>query len=233
LLRQGDKVFGVATDECEIHASWVIDAAGVWGAEIASWIGWGFAGAPTRSHYWITAPDGSGAANNPVVQLPDMRTYLRPEVGGLLVGMQEPHSKTYDPLRLIDDMGEMQLIDEESDLDLLIEQASRLRGVIPDIDRWGFAHHIAGLSMYTPDGKFLLGPVPGLSGFLIAGGCCGSGVAASGGFGQSIAELVAGIPVSIDIGHYRPDRFGVVDPSSSEFRERCAEARSQKSRGTH
>jgi len=106
-----------------------------------------------------------------------------------------------------------------------------LRKVIPKIDEWGFAHHIAGLSNYTPDGKFVIGRVPEIEGFLLAGGCCGSGVAASGGFGLTIAELIAGIEPSIDVTLYRPDRFGRVDPSSEAFRERCAAARSGKSRG--
>lgn len=231
VLLEDGQVCGVSTSEGTVRSRWVVDAAGVWGAEVASWLGWGFAGAPTRSHYWITAPDGSGGPGRPNVQLPDMRAYIRSEVGGLLVGLQEPRSRTYDPLQLIDDMGDMPLIDEEHDLDLLVEQASALSVLIPKVDEWGFAHHIAGLSMYTPDGKFLLGPIPGIGGFLIAGGCCGSGVAASGGFGQSIAQIISGTDLSINVQRYRPDRFGKVDPSSASFRDRCAAARSGKSRG--
>ena len=83
----------------------------------------------------------------------------------------------------------------------------------------------------TPDGKFILGPVPGVSGFLAAGGCSGSGVAGSGTIGQWIAELITGRQPSIDLGVYRPDRFGLVDPASQAFRDRCAAARAGKSRG--
>ena len=231
LSTQNERVTGVATDQGLIRADWVIDAAGVWGAVVSSWLGWGFAAAPTRSHYWITAPDGSGAPGRPNVHLPDMRTYLRSEVGGILIGMQEPKSRTYHPMQLTVDMEDMPLIEEEHDLDLLVEQAAALRDIIPSIDQWGFAHHIAGLSNYTPDGKFVIGAVPGIRGFLLAGGCCGSGVAASGGFGQAIANLVTATASDIDISRYRPDRFGAVDPTSDAFRERCAAARSGKSRG--
>jgi 4-methylaminobutanoate oxidase (formaldehyde-forming) len=231
LVTDDTLVTGVTTDQGDIRAEWVIDAAGVWGAEVASWLRWGLAAAPTRSHYWITAPDGSGAAGRPNVHLPDMRTYLRSEVGGILIGMQEPESRTYHPMRLTVDMADMPLIEEEHDMDLLIEQAAALRDIIPAIDQWGFAHHIAGLSNYTPDGKFVIGAVPNVDRFLLAGGCCGSGVAASGGFGLAVADLIARSVPQIDIARYRPDRFGVVDPTSDEFRERCAAARSGKSRG--
>ncbi len=231
LITDHPRVTGVITDQGDIGAEWVIDAAGVWGAEVSSWLGWGFAAAPTRSHYWITAPDGSGAPGRPNVHLPDMRTYLRSEVGGILIGMQEPKSRTYHPMRLTVDMADMPLIEEQHDLDLLVEQAATLRDIIPTIDNWGFAHHIAGLSNYTPDGKFVIGAVPNVDRFLLAGGCCGSGVAASGGFGQAIADLITESIPQIDIARYRPDRFGVVDPTSDAFQERCAAARSGKSRG--
>lgn len=231
ILRDGNRVTGVQTDQGAIRARWVVSAAGVWGAEISATIGWGLAAAPTRSHYWITAPDGSGAPDRPNVHLPDMRTYLRSELGGILVGMQEPRSRTYHPMQLTADMADMPLIDAEPDLDLLVEQAGALRHIIPCVDEWRFAHHIAGLSNYTPDGKFVIGAVPDIEGLLLAGGCCGSGVAASGGFGQVILDLVRGVEPAIDITHYRPDRFGKVDPTSGAFRERCAAARSGKSRG--
>jgi len=231
LVEKDGEVRGVMTRDGFIAARWVVCAAGVWGAAMASTMNFGFAGAPTRSHYWITAPDGSGARGQPNVQLPDMRAYLRSEVGGLLVGLQEPQSKTYHPMQLEGDMGHMNLLDEEYDLDLLFEQASALKPVVPKIDTWGFAHHIAGLSMYTPDGKFVLGRPEGFAGVIVAGGCCGSGLAASGGFGEVIANVIAGAPTEIDPSLYDPNRFGPVDPSSQAFRDRCAAARSGKSRG--
>lgn len=231
IVREGDRVVGVTTRDGAIRCTHVVDAAGAWGAELAHRVGWGFPAAPTRSHYWITAPDGRGAVDGPNVQLPDLRAYVRSEVGGLVVGLQEPHSRTYDPLALPRDMDSLSLHDEESDLDLLVEQAGALRAVVPDIDQWQFAHHITGLSMYTPDGKFVLGTPGGLDGFIVAGGCCGSGVAASGGYGKAVADLIAGNTPEIDLTPFLPDRFGPVDPRSPSFRERCSAARSGKSRG--
>jgi 4-methylaminobutanoate oxidase (formaldehyde-forming) len=231
VLRSGDRVTGVVTAHGAVHAPVVVDAAGAWSVEVAASLGWGLAATPTRSHYWITAPDGAGDPLMPNVQLPDMRAYLRSEVGGMLVGLQEPRSTTFDPMSLDTDMAAMRLTDDARDIELLLEQAGQLRTVVPDVDHWGFAHHVAGLSMYTPDGKFVIGAVAGLEGFFVAGGCCGSGVAASGGFGQVIADLVQGREPDIDIAIYRPDRFGVVDPASQAFRDRCAAARSGKSRG--
>lgn len=229
ILLDDDRVCGVSSDHGAIRAAHVVDAAGAWGAEIASWLGWPYPATATRSHYWITRPDGSGADSQPSVQLPELRTYIRNEVGGLLVGLQEPTSRTYQSSALPPDMDAVPLYDDTEDLDLLVEHAAILRPVIPTVDDWRFAHHIAGLSMYTPDGRFVLGKVAGLAGFLVAGGCCGSGVSASGGIGELIAELIAGRRGNLAI--FSPDRFGTVDPRSQEFHDRCRAARAGKSRG--
>ncbi|WP_168787937.1 NAD(P)/FAD-dependent oxidoreductase [Paraburkholderia aromaticivorans] len=231
LLQEGGEVSGVMTSKGVVRARWVVCAAGAWEMALAASINFGFPGAPTRSHYWITAPDGTSTAGQPNVYLPDFRAYMRPEVGGLLIGLQEPLSRTYDPMQLEPDMNDMNLVDETADTDMLLEHAGALKSVAPRIEEWGFAHHISGLSVYTPDGKFVVGRPAGTEGLVVAGGCCGSGLAGSGGYGEVVASIITGQPSEIDASVYEPNRFGVVDPTSQAFRDRCAVARAGKSRG--
>ncbi|HEX6981084.1 MAG TPA: FAD-binding oxidoreductase [Alphaproteobacteria bacterium] len=229
--RTGDRVTGVVTSAGVIRAGTVVVAAGAWSVALLHGLGWGMPATPVRSHYWITAPDGTGAPERPNVLLPDFGTYLRPEVGGMVLGFQEPRSQTFDPFTLPESMEAALRHDQEAETDLLIEHAASLATVIPGLSDWRFAHHIAGLSMYTPDGKILLGPVPGIGGLYLAGGCCGSGIAMSGGIGAATAGLVAGRATDIDPTPFDPARFGTVDPGSHSFRALCAAARSRKSRG--
>lgn len=231
LIRDGTDIVGVQTSSGRIRAKWVVCAAGAWQMALAASAGYGFPGAATRSHYWITAPHGSGPARQANVYLPDFRVYMRAELGGVLLGLQEPSSRTYDPAALRGDMGDMYLEYPEEDLDLLLEYAAGLKRVVPDIDDWGFVHHITGLSVYTPDGKFVVGRPAGTSGMIVAGGCCGSGLASSGGYGEIVASIVTGQPSDIDAAAYDPNRFGAVDPGSGEFRGLCAASRASKSRG--
>jgi sarcosine oxidase, subunit beta len=231
LVRDGTRIVGVNTSSGAVRAAEVVDAAGAWSVEVARWAGKSVGAAPTRSHYWITAPNGAGAPGRPNVMLPDLRAHIRSEVGGLLIGIQEPKSKTLPPLGLPRDMSTVSLVDESADIDLLLEQAAPLRQVAPEMDGWGFAHHIAGLSMYTPDGKFIIGRFDGLTGFLVASGCCGSGAAASGGIGVLVADLILDRSPEVDTAIFDPNRFGPIDPTTEEFRARCAAARAAKSRG--
>ncbi len=226
-----DEVNGVLTSEGPLSASVVIDAAGVWAGLMAWELGIGLPMAPVRSHYWITAPDPLFDRNQPFVILPDARAYTRPEGNSLLFGLRESNGVSVDPRRLPEDLSGFMIGRLEDERESLIEGFPLLHPFFPGLEVGGIAHYITGLSTYTPDGLFVLGPVPGIKGFLVATGCCGAGIAASGGIGRAIAEMAAGFAPSYDLRPFRIDRFGPVDPMSEDFQKRCSEARSAKSSG--
>jgi 4-methylaminobutanoate oxidase (formaldehyde-forming) len=230
VLHDGTRVTGVATDRGAVGADAVVNAGGAWAIELAAAAGGALGTAPVRSHYFITAPISGWPRAHPLVYLPDARAYARPEVGGLLLGVQEPRSRTYDARTLPADAGDFRLAEENEEWAVLGEHAAGLRTYIPRLDELPLAHHIAGLSTYTPDGRFLLGRCGPIERLYVAGGCCGTGVAASGGIGGSLASLVLDEPPDIDLTDFAPDRFGPVDPYSEAFRERCAAARAGKLR---
>ncbi len=207
-----------------------MNAAGAWGIDLARSVGAHLGTAPVRSHYWITAPSAAGRREHPLVYLPEARAYARPEVGGLLLGVQEPQSRAYDARMLPDDIGRMALTEAGEEWDLLVEHAETLRPWIPGLDQLKLAHHVAGLSTYTPDGRFLLGAAGAVAGHYVASGCCGNGVSASGGIGQAITELVLGLTPTFDLAPFQPERFAVADPYAPEHLAACAAARSAKSR---
>lgn len=229
LLSAGARVTGVQTDDGPVSADVVINAAGAWAIPIAEGAGFPMGTAPVRSHYYITAAHDDCPRDHPLVYLPDARAYARPEVGGLLLGVQEAESRTYDARTLPADIGGFALSDAEDEWAELAEHATALRAYIPQLDALPLAHHIAGLSTYTPDGRFLIGQA-GLDGFYVAGGCCGTGVASSGGIGAAVASLVVGERPEIDLADFAPDRFGAIDPYGAAFRQRCAAARATKLR---
>lgn len=230
IRHDGSRVIGVQTDHGDIDANIVVDAGGAWGIAIASGIGFPLGTAPVRSHYFITAPIEGAPREHPIVYLPDARAYARPEVGGLLLGVQEPESRTYDGRELPADIADLPLSDQGDDWSVLVDHSETLRAYIPRLDEMPLAHHITGLSTYTPDGKFILGRAGAIDGFLVAGGCCGTGVSASGGIGEAVASLVLGREPRVDLSAFDPHRFGAIDPFDPAFRERCAAARAGKSR---
>ncbi len=230
VLTEGGAVVGVDTSAGRMNSASVIDAAGAWAALLSARIGYPLPMAPVRSHYWITKPNPAYGGDHPVVTMPDVGAYARPDVGAILLGIHEQYSATFDARELPDDPAAFSPTVGEGHWDRLAEGADAIARFFPGIVEAQFPNYIAGLSTYTPDGKIILGPVPGLSGFLAASGCCGSGVVLSAGIGATVAELALGRTPSIDIAPFRPDRFGSVDPFSAEFRARCAASRANKSK---
>lgn len=230
VLMDRQKVMGVVCDAGRVSCSTVIDACGVWAALFSERVGYPLPMAPVRSHYWIIEPAESYGGEHPVTILPDAAAYTRPEVGGLVLGIQEPRSATFDARDLPDDPAAFSPTQGEEHWDILADGYEAVAQFFPAIENARFSSYICGLSSYTPDGEIILGPVPGVSGFYAAAGACGSGITLSAGMGDVVADLVLGRKPAVDVTPFRPDRFGQVDPYSESFRERCAAARASKSR---
>ncbi|NKB60853.1 MAG: FAD-dependent oxidoreductase [Gammaproteobacteria bacterium] len=230
VVMEGEKVVGVLIDTGQIACSTVIDACGVWAALLSERVGFALPMAPVRSHYWITEPSTSYGGEHPVTILPDVAAYTRPEVGGLVLGLQEPCSATFNARDLPNDPAAFSPTQGEEHWDILANAYEGLAQFFPAIETAQFSSYISGLSSYTPDGAIILGPVPGVTGFHAAAGACGSGITLSGGMGDVIADLVLQQEPAFDISRFKSDRFGQVDPFSEPFRKRCAMVRASKSR---
>jgi len=184
--------------------------------------------APVRSHYWITAKSPEFEKTQPYVILPDANAYARTEMGGLLFGLRDRFCLSHDPRQLPSDLSELHYNQDPEGWNVLEEQGPELTRFYSGLETTQIAHYIAGPSTYTPDGQFVLGSVPDIDGFLVASGCCGSGIGASGGVGMAIAELAIGGKTGFDLESFRTDRFGHIDSLSPNWIQRCAEARSNK-----
>lgn len=233
VIRENQNVAGVMTDAGIIASGTVIDACGAWASLLSQQVGYLLPMAPVRSHYWITEPSQDYGGEQPVTVLPDIAAYTRPEAGGLVLGVQEPRSATFDARDLPHDPAAFSATEGEDHWDVLTNAYDNLADVFPSIGNARFSGYINGLSSYTPDGEIILGPVPGVTGFYAAAGDCGAGITLSGGIGDIISDLALGQSPVYDIAAFRPDRFGQVDPFSISFRERCAAARATKSQKTN
>ncbi len=229
IVRNG-QVVGLKTSGGEIACGNVIDAGGAWAGLISAQAGFALPMTPVRSHYWITAAGRQFGGEHPVVLLPDAAAYTRPDVDSLLLGVQEPRSATFDARDLPDEPAAFSATAGEEHWDTLAGAAEAVGRFYPGVADVQFASYVSGLSCYTPDGQIVLGPVPEVSGFLAAAGCCGSGVMLSAGIGMAVADLAIGRDTKFDITPFDPARFGRVDPFSQEFRDVCASARANKSR---
>ncbi|WP_028880086.1 NAD(P)/FAD-dependent oxidoreductase [Terasakiella pusilla] len=231
LVKDGAKVTTIKTDQGDFVADQIVVAAGPWINTLLQPLGSGAAMAPVRSHYWITATDPLYPVTSPVVILPEAKAYARPEVGGLLFGLRDQVSKWAHPTDLPNSLQGFSFDEDYEGWTALEEAVEPFLEVCPSIGKVDIHHYISGPSGYTPDGKHVIGKAPHLSNVFLASGCCGAGVAISGGVGQSIHDLVTGQTPRIDLTDFAPDRFGDFDPYDEAFLTQCAASRSQKKAG--
>ncbi len=225
-----NNVNAVLVRDEKIGCGTVIDACGVWSAIFSSKIGFPLPMAPVRSHYWIAKPDKIYGGEHAITVMPDISAYTRPELGGFILGLQEKRSVAFDARRLPKELQMFSPTTGEDHWNLLVEVFDDLSKFFPHLCSARFSSYVDGLSSYTPDGEIILGSIPEISGFFVAAGDCGHGIALSAGIGQTISELITTGKSQIDISKFKPDRFGTVNPFGQKFLEMCSRARSSKSR---
>jgi 4-methylaminobutanoate oxidase (formaldehyde-forming) len=157
-------------------------------------------------------------ANLPVVRVPDASVYIRPEVGGLMLGGFEAHPKAFS-------MTELPLTFEiehtEKDLGVLEELAGGLTRAFPALAGAPVLKGCAGLPTFTPDGNYLLGPVPTVRGLWVAAGCNAIGIAGSLLVGEWLSELVLEGRTRADTSSQALDRFGPRYAERRRLRDAC------------
>jgi glycine/D-amino acid oxidase-like deaminating enzyme len=186
----GGRVTGVQTTARSVEASVaVVDAAGAWVRQVAALAGAGVAVAPVRHQLLITEPSADLDPADPIIRVVDAAVYLRPARGGLMFGGFEPDPLPFDPR---DQPPAFRTADLPLDLGVLHRMAAQVAREAPLASAGPVAEHRGGLFTMSPDGRFVVGPVPDAPGLWVASGCNGSGFSSSPAIGEALARWVGG-----------------------------------------
>jgi 4-methylaminobutanoate oxidase (formaldehyde-forming) len=231
LIKSGRQITGIITIDGSHEAECTVMAAGAWSVTLAYDAGIKLPMAPVRSQYWISEQlESIFEPNSPAVIIPKAGFYARPMGNSLLFGIRESKSVYTDPRQLPDNINEY-LFSKDHGISDLILSYDQVVKFFPGFGDTGIKNYIAGFSCYTPDNNFITGHIPGLSGLLLATGCCGAGISAAGGIGLGISSLASGRKNPFDFSNFRVDRFGQIDPFSESHMISCGLARSGKTSG--
>ena len=194
-------------------------AAGAWTSGLAARAGSAVPAFAVRHQAWVTAPTDWLAPGFPVVRVPDRLAYLRPEVGGLMLGFFETTPLGVD----VAAHPGFSVAATPRDPDVLTAHAAALLDVIPGLADAPVIGGTAGVPTYTPDGHFVIGELPGVAGAFVATGCFAHGIAGSGGVGRALAEAVMGETPTLDPRQMAPGRFGAKTWDAGWVRVACEE----------
>lgn len=187
--QQADGSWIVRTPKGDIHTQWVVNAAGLWGREVAAMAGVTLPLQPTEHQYFVTETIGEVAASTarlPSVSDRDGEYYLRQEGQGLLVGAYEKDMKFWaeegTPLDFAHELFPDDLERIEPNMMNAIER-------VPAVGEAGIKRVINGPMIWSPDANVLFGPVPELDNYF----CCNGiipGFSQSGGMGLMAAQWI-------------------------------------------
>ncbi len=225
------RVRAVDTEWGRIEAEVVVNAGGMYAAEIGRLAGVRVPIVPFAHEYLVTQPfrerdrDADGEiVHLPTLRDPDLLIYFREEGAGLVMGGYERHSA---PWAL-----NGQLVDHipadfngrllEEDWPRFEEIAENSRRRVPLMEDVQVTRLINGPEAFTPDNEFCLGESD-VRGFFVAAGFCAHGLAGAGGMGKLMAEwIVAGEP-DLDVWEMDIRRFGMQYRSPSYTLKRTTE----------
>lgn len=208
------EVTAVETDAGPVACELVVNAAGMWAPRIAAMAGTWVPSTPV-DHQHIAlrpVPGHELPADMPCFRDPDNLVYGRAEHGGMLFGGYEldPVSRWEDGVPW--EHAARSLPPDMERFGPLLEGAIRRFPFLADAEVVRLICHPDAM---TPDANPLLGPMPGLRGFWMAGGLSLNGFGGAGGIGRALAGWITTGDPGVDIAPYRAWRFAETyrDPS--------------------
>ncbi len=205
--QQPDGTWIVRTEKGDIHTQWIVNAAGLWGREVAAMAGLTLPLQPTEHQYFVTetiAEIEKLEKRLPSVADRDGEYYLRQEGKGLLVGAYEKNMVFWAEEGTPQGFGHELFAD---DLERIEDNMLRAIDRVPAVGTAGIKRVINGPMIWSPDSNVLFGPVPELSNYF----CCNGiipGFSQSGGMGLLAADWIVTGEARYDMFAWDVARFG-------------------------
>ena len=195
-------VRSVATEGGSYRTEQVIIAAGPWSSALARLAGLELPIVPVLHEYFVTEPVPGWHGDLPCLRIPEVQVYARGESGRVLCGGFENHGTSIDPR----EVGVASRLAARPNWDVLGGFAGSLGEFAPALAGAGVAATFQGWPAFSPDGRFIVGPVSSVRGLALAAGCNAHGVSGSAGLAMHLVESLTGDP-SPYVRSLSPDRF--------------------------
>ena len=197
------RVTRVVTDKGAVETDLVVNAGGMFAAEIGRLVDVTVPLIPMAHEYLITTPSGL-PRDMPTMRDPSLLVYYRPESGGLIMGGYERDPAPWGLDGIPQDFNGKLL---EPDWDRFEPLMNNAIVRTPSLKDASVVRLVNGPEAFTPDGEFILGPTE-VRGFWVAAGFCAHGLAGAGGMGRLIAEWIVDGRPHLDAWEMDSRRFG-------------------------
>jgi len=199
---RGGVIESVSTEAGNYRTDQAIIASGPWSAALARLVGLELPIVPVLHEYFVTEPVPGWHADLPCLRIPEVQVYARGESDRVLCGGFENHGTSIDPREVT----VTSRLAARPDWDVLGGFADSLSAFAPAVAGVGIATTFQGWPAFSPDGRFVVGPVGAIRGLAFAAGCNAHGVSGSAGLAIHLVESLTSDP-SPYVRSLSPDRF--------------------------
>jgi glycine cleavage system aminomethyltransferase T/glycine/D-amino acid oxidase-like deaminating enzyme len=205
------RVRGVRTQWGDVETEIVVNAGGMFAAELGRMAGVRVPVVPFAHEYLVTQPfrERTPGEHLPTLRDPDLLVYFREEGAGLVMGGYERYSAPWAlDEHLLDripaDFNGRLLEEDWPRFEEIARNSSRR---VPTMEEVKVTRLINGPEAFTPDNEFCLGESE-VGGFFVAAGFCAHGLAGAGGIGKVMADWITAGEPSLDVWEMDIRRFG-------------------------
>ena len=206
IRRSYNRIEAVETDQGPVETETVVNAAGVYAAQIGTLAELNVPIKPRRGQLVVTEAIGP-LINRCMLSAQYIAAKFDPELarqgGGVSI---EPTARGNF---VLGSTREIVGFDLDVTLAGIDHIARKVCAILPAFKIIKFMRVFSGLRPYTPDGLPILGPVVGLDGFFMAAGHEGDGIALAPVTGELIADLIVDGGTRFPLKEYRLERFGL------------------------
>jgi 4-methylaminobutanoate oxidase (formaldehyde-forming) len=221
ILRDGDRVTGVVTENGTINANHVVICGGMWSRDLAASIG---VNLPLHAceHYYVLFESVNGLHPDlPVLRDYDACTYYKYDAGKLLVGAFEPTAKPWG----MDGIAEDFCFDEiAGDFDHFEPVLHDAMARLPALQEAGIQKFFCGPESFTPDVRYHIGKAPELENCWVSAGLNSIGLQSAGGIGKVMAEWIRNGYPPVDLWEVDVRRNMPFQGNRKYLRERVSES---------
>jgi glycine cleavage system aminomethyltransferase T/glycine/D-amino acid oxidase-like deaminating enzyme len=213
------RVTRVETEHGSIACEVVVNAAGMFAAEIGRMAGISVPVIPFAHQYLVTEPIEGVTPDLPQLRDPDNLVYFRPEVRGLVMGGYERNPAPWSLDGIPPDFNGKLLPPDWPRFDEISAGAVRR---VPAMHEAGITRLINGPEGFTPDNEFILGEST-VRGLFVATGFSAHGIAGAAGLGRQLALWIVEGEPELDLWTMDIRRFGAQYRSRAHTLARATE----------
>ena len=220
ILLEGRRAVGVVTNKGNIACDILVNCAGLWAKRVGNMAGVALAAGIVEHQYFLTEKTLKFDANLTTLRDPDKNFYLKPDTGSFAIGGWEEGSRGFHrglpPL----EFGRELFAPNMDRLELFALPAAERLTVLNDT---GIQTVINGPIPVSADGEPIMGLAPELDNFYVA---CGftAGIAASGGAGLAMANMILHGDAGMDLWPFDVRRFSRVHAQPRYLETRAIDA---------